>query len=60
MTGEKIKLIRLSLGLNQTEFAKEINVSKNSISSWENNAIKPQPRQIKKILEFCKKNNIEA
>jgi len=55
-----IKNIRLKKGFDQTEFAKIIGVSKTTISDWENNKSSPRPNHIKKILQFCKDNNIEV
>ena len=36
-----IKELRMSLGLNQVEFAKKLCVTKQSVSNWENNNIQP-------------------
>lgn len=39
MFGEIIKSLRISRDLNQVQLANEINVSKQTISNWENNNI---------------------
>ena len=38
---ERIKELRLSLGLNQIQFGKKINVSKQCVSNWESGYIQP-------------------
>lgn len=41
MFGERIKELRTSLGINQVEFGKRLNVTKQSVSNWENCNIQP-------------------
>ena len=41
MFGDRIKELRLSLGLNQIEFGKSLNVTKQSVSNWEKGNIQP-------------------
>ena len=41
MFGERIKQLRQSLCLNQVEFGKSLNVTKQCISNWENGNIQP-------------------
>lgn len=41
MFDERIKELRLSLGINQVEFGKRIGVSKQCVSNWENGNIQP-------------------
>ena len=41
MFDERIKELRLSLGINQVEFGKRIGVSKQCVSNWENDNIQP-------------------
>lgn len=38
---ERIKELRLSLGINQVQFAKKLNVTKQCISNWENANLQP-------------------
>ena len=59
MTSQNIKNIRLALGLTQNEFAEILGVSKTTVSLWENDFKKPAPRNIKKILKYCKENKIK-
>ncbi len=49
MFDERIKSLRLSLGLNQVEFGRKINVTKQSICNWENSNILPSVEMLKKI-----------
>lgn len=51
MFSEKIKELRISLGLNQVEFAKILNVTKQSISNWENNNIMPSIDMLVRIAK---------
>ena len=41
MFDERLKELRKSLGINQIEFGKRLNVTKQCISNWENNNIMP-------------------
>lgn len=41
MLGERIKLVRESYQLSQVEFGKVLNVSKQTVSNWENNNAQP-------------------
>ncbi len=41
MFGKRIKELRTSLGINQIEFGKRLNVTKQSVSNWENGNIQP-------------------
>lgn len=38
---ERIKELRLSLGINQVQFAKKLNVTKQCVSNWENANLQP-------------------
>lgn len=49
MFGARLKALRLSLGLNQVEFGKELNVTKQSVSNWENGNIQPSIDMLVKI-----------
>ncbi len=49
MFDERIKTIRKSLGINQVEFGKRINVSKQCVSNWENGNIQPSIDMVIKI-----------
>ncbi len=46
---DRIKELRLSLGLNQVEFGKKIETSKQSVCNWENSNIMPSIDMLIKI-----------
>ena len=52
MFGERIKALRLSLGMNQVEFAKTLSVTKQSVSNWENENIQPSIDMLTKIAKL--------
>lgn len=52
MFGDIIKELRLSHNLNQVQLADELNVSKQTISNWENNNILPSIDMLVKISKF--------
>lgn len=52
---EKLRKLRKEKGLSQEEFANQINVSRQSVSKWENEEAKPD---VDKIKEIVKKFNI--
>lgn len=47
--GDLIKMLRAHLGMNQEQFARELGVSQETISQWENNVYEPK-RSIGKLL----------
>ena len=49
MIGDKIKKLRLSLGLNQIEFAKKLFVTSAAVSQWENNITRPDMDRLMRI-----------
>ena len=49
MVGEKIKKLRLSLGLTQTEFARKLFVTPAAVSQWESNNTRPDMDRLMKI-----------
>lgn len=51
MLNERIKLLRVSHNLSQVELAKKLNVSKQSVSNWENDNILPS---IEMLVEISK------
>lgn len=55
----EIKNIRKKALLTQQEFAKALGVSLCAVQYWEQGICKPSFRSIRKILDFCQKNNIE-
>ncbi len=48
---ERIKELRLSLGLNQVQFGKKIGASKQCISNWESGYIQPSIDMLRRIAE---------
>ena len=52
MFDEIIKSLRLSRGLNQVDFAKELHVTKQCVSNWENGNIIPSVEMIIKIAKY--------
>lgn len=54
--GEKIKNIRITNNLKQSELAKMLFVSEKTISSWENNRTVPDLNMIYKISDYFKKS----
>ncbi len=48
---ENIKHLRLSHGMNQVEFAKLINVTKQCVSNWENDNVLPSIEMLVKIAD---------
>jgi len=52
MFSERLKELRESNRLSQVQLAKELNVSKQSISNWENNNILPSIDMLIKVIQF--------
>lgn len=52
MFGDMIKNLRQSRGLNQVQLADSLNVSKQTVSNWENNNILPSIEMLVKISQF--------
>jgi transcriptional regulator with XRE-family HTH domain len=52
MIGEQIKKLRLAAGISQVDLAKKLNVSKQSISNWENNNIMPSIDMLKRLCDY--------
>lgn len=52
MIGDRIKELRTLRNLSQVELAKKLNVSKQSVSNWENENILPSVEVIKQLAEF--------
>lgn len=51
--GKKIKEIRKSLGLNQSEFANKINATVPAVSNWENGRNMPNDERLKNIAKLA-------
>lgn len=52
MLGDRIKTLRVAMNLSQVELAHKLNVSKQSVSNWENNNILPSVEIVKKLAAF--------
>lgn len=50
--GEKIKNLRMSHGLSQTELADKLHVSRYVISKWENNKSEPDITSLKALSQY--------
>lgn len=54
MLGKQLKELRLSYSLNQVQLAKQLSVSKQTISNWENDNIPPSIDALVRLAEyFC-------
>lgn len=52
MFGNRIKSLRLSYNLSQVQLAKQLSVSKQTVSNWENGYIQPSLDILIRIAEF--------
>lgn len=52
MLSENIKLLRTARKMNQVEFAKQIGVTKQCVSNWENDNVLPSIDMLVKIADF--------
>ena len=52
MLNENIKRLRMARGLNQVEFARVMGVSKQCVSTWENDNVMPSIEMLIKIADF--------
>ena len=57
MFESRIKSLRVSLGLNQVEFATQLSVTKQSVSNWENGNILPS---IDMLIKICNIFSVSA
>ena len=55
-----VKQIRLQALMTQHEFAKELGLAVGTIAKWEVGITQPSVTNKRKIVEFCKKNNISV
>ena len=53
----RIKALRVSLGLNQVEFAGQLSATKQSVSNWENGNILPS---IDMLIKICNTFSVSA
>ena len=52
MLGDRIRELRNSRSLSQVELAKQLHVSKQTISNWENNNVPPSIDTLIRIANF--------
>lgn len=52
LLNENIKKLRMAKRINQVEFAKEIGVTKQCVSNWENDNVVPSIEMLCKIADF--------
>ena len=52
MLGEQIRKLRLARNISQVQLAQKLDVSKQSVSNWENNNILPSVEVLVKIAKF--------
>ena len=52
MFGDQIKTLRKSHNLNQVQLAQKLDVSKQTVSNWENNNILPSIEMLVSIAKF--------
>lgn len=57
--GNAIKHIRIKSLLSQADFAKELDVSFSTVNRWENGKAVPNFKALKKIKNFCARNEID-
>ncbi len=57
MFDERIKELRLSLGLNQIQFGRKLFITKQCISNWENGNIQPS---IDMLIKICTTFHVSA
>lgn len=60
MDANKIKKLRLSLGLTQTEFGDQLNVTRITITRWENGSRAPSPLNQYELEKLIKKHKNKA
>ncbi len=52
MLNEKIRELRKSYGISQVQLAKQLGVSKQCVSNWENDNVQPSVEMLKQIARF--------
>ena len=52
MLNQRIKELRIAHSMNQVELARELSVSKQTVSNWENDNIQPSIEMLLKIADF--------
>lgn len=57
MFGDKLYALRSAAGMSQTELAKKLCKSKQSVSNWENNTVMPA---VEVLVQICKIFNVSC
>lgn len=57
---ETIKKIRISLLIDQDQFAKKVGISRQAISNYERGVRKPSLKNIRKMKDIADENGIEV
>lgn len=52
MLGQRINELRLAFGWSQVELAKKLNVSKQTVSNWENDNIQPSIEMLLRLSQI--------
>ena len=52
MLGYRIRELRVSFGWNQVELAKKLNISKQTVSNWENENIQPSVEMLVQVAKI--------
>lgn len=52
MLGQRINELRTSFGWNQVELAKRLNISKQTVSNWENENIQPSIEMLVRLAKL--------
>ena len=51
MLGNRIRELRIACGWNQVELSKKLNISKQTVSNWENDNIQPSIEMLTKLAD---------
>lgn len=60
MFGDIIKKVRKQLGITQEQLARELDISFSTINRWENGHTSPSKLARRRLLEFCRTNNLDT
>lgn len=52
MLGTRIRSLRISFGWNQVELAEKLNISKQTVSNWENDNIQPSVEMLVRVARI--------
>ena len=56
---EIIKTIRISLGLSQEEFARQLGIAFTTVNRWENNKVAPNKMARTLLKSYCVEHNVD-